>query len=213
MTLSPNDHAVIEAVTILGQMTTKQIELLVFSAPHTSPASRGVRTRRSLRRLYSSGAIDRLGMAEGGYVYIPARSRTNRIDPHELDVSELYVKLHQAQEGGELKVLEFSPREIINGSRTKSDAYLWIEKDGQRRDYYLEIDRGSEFKPQIKEKTRAYIKAAKKMGGAPKVLYVVTFAPRNRTRERLAMVKSVLREAEYPEQFAACLLNEVTEAL
>lgn len=213
MTLSTNDHAVLEAVQILGQVTTDQLLRLVFSEPHTSPASRGVRTRRTLRRLYKAGMIDRLGMAEGGFVYTPRGSRTHRIDPHELDLSELYIRLAGAEMTRRLKVLEFSPREIINQSRTKSDAYLWIEIDGQRRDWYLEIDRGSEYKPQLKEKARAYTKAAKKAGGAPKVLYVVSFAPRNRIAERVMFIRSVIREAEFPEAFEVCTLDEVLDVL
>ena len=90
---------------------------------------------------------------------------------------------------------------------------MWVEIDGERRDWYIEIDRGSEYKPQLKEKARAYTKAAKKAGGAPRVLYVVTFAPRNRIAERVMFIASVIREAEFPEAFEVCRLDEVLNVL
>lgn len=217
--LSANDHAVIEAVQILGQVTSKQLTRLCF--PHLSPVSDGRGARRVLKRLHDTGYIDRLGertighavSGSDGYTYIPAKGKATRLEPHTIDISEFYVLLTEAERAGRLKVLEFSPTERIRGSRVKSDAYLWLEIDGQRADWYIEIDRASESKPEVALKTRAYTRAASDHAEFPRVLYVVSFAPRNRLAERVRLLKSVGAASEFPEMFEVTTLVEVVDRL
>jgi len=219
MNLSDNDHAVIEAVQLLGQVTAAQLTRLCF--PHLSLASEGRGARRVLKRLHDAGYIDRLGErvvgkalgGSDGYIYVPARSKASRIEPHTLDIGEFYICLTEAERAGKLKVLEYSPTEQIKGSRVRSDAYLWLEAGGRRSDWYIEIDRGTESKDDIRLKAKAYTTAAKRYGEFPRVLYVVTFAPRGRLTERAAVIDGVARQQEFPEQFEVCALVDAIESL
>lgn len=170
-----------------------------------------------MARLRSGGHVGRIdrfiGMGGGGsegYVYIPANSRTDTIDRHSLDRTEFYVRLVEAERQGKCRVLEFTPEETVKGTKVVSDAYLLIDVAGQEYDWYIEIDRGKEYKTQLRTKMRAYTRAAKNStdGYFPRVLYVVSWAVRDRLAERVRLIRDVAGEQEFPEQYEVCTLDE-----
>ena len=216
--LSARDHDIIEAVQVLSQVTAGQLQRLFFA--DGSPVSRSGRARRTLRRLHGAGFIDRLPYTirseeagDGGNVYIPARAKANRYDPHTIDIGRFYIALMEAERAGLCKVLEFSPAEVIRGSTAKCDAYLWLDVNGIRTDWYAEIDRNPEGKPQLAVKARAYTKAAKRADVFPRTLYVVTHALRGRMQDRASLIRSVTARQEYSEQFQTCVLDEAVKVL
>lgn len=220
--LSPRDHEVIDAVDTLRQIWTSQLLRLCFSEEGTSPLSRGQRTRRALARLRSGGHVGRIerfigsgGGGSEGYVYIPSNSRTDTIDRHSLDRAELYVRLVEAERQGLCRVIEFTPEETVKGTKVVSDAYLLIEVGGQEYEWYIEVDRGKEYRTQLRTKMRAYTRAAKASsdGYFPRVLYVVSWAVRDRLAERVRLIRDVAGEQEFPEQYEACTLDETLSLL
>lgn len=216
--LYPPDHAIIEAVNLLGQVSTTQLNRLVFS--HTSPASSGRQCRRKLQRLLDLGEIGRLNRSIGGagsegFTYVPAGSQSSRVEPHALDLAEFYCRVVEAQRVGAFKVLDFQTEDFIQGSRKAFDAYVYLElPDDTRRGFYVEIDRGTHKGPMTREKFRVYTNAYKhEHVEFPAVLYVVSFAPRNRVSERVGVLREVAKHQEFPELFQVCTLDEAVSVL
>ena len=219
MTLSSRDHAVLEAVRSLRQVSTNQIVRLYFSEPHTSPKSRGIRARRALARLVRWGYRNRIERAFGGavggsegYVYIPANSRARSIDRHTMDVTELYVRLVEAENEGRCKILEFTPEDVHGHIRP--DAYIWLETPSGRADYFVEYDRSAEYKPQLTTKIRAYQRAFNSSAGNfAKVVWVVSFAPMNRIQERKTLIHGICQKQEVPELFSTVSMEDFVNLL
>lgn len=207
--LSSHDRLVLASVALLEQASSGQLERLCFSQPELSERSYGVRTRLKLLRLYKQGHLRRFGsVGTNGWVYLPGESRSTKIDHHTLDVTELYVRLAEAEAKGECEVLEWTVREHVHG-KTADDAYLWIDSPFGKRDWHLEIDRGSENKPQLREKMRAYGRAFHQAtGNFPPALYVVTFDPRRTLEQRRDEILSVAKEQTEPDLFNAVTLSE-----
>ena len=221
--LSPRDLAVIRSVRLLSQVTTAQLQRLHFSEPETSPVSRPGRTRRALRRLVVAGEIARvetrgIGHHIGGsdsYTYTPPR-RTARVrKPHTVDVAELYVRLRGEEVAGRCRMLEFACENLfVEGRKNKVDAYVWLETSAGRSDWYIEVDRGSEDRDDIKAKVRAYTVAARKRNPFPRVLFVVTYNYERPLEDQVALIKSVIKRAEFPEMFGVCMsFDEAIAAL
>ena len=209
MILSARDHAVVETVNRFRQVSSRQIERLHFSEPDTSPRSRGIRTRRTLARLTKGGYIGRLERSTGGasggsegYVYVPRGARVRDLDRHALDVTEIYVRL--VESGAMIK--DFTIED--NETGLKPDAYAWIDDC----DYFIEVDRATEWKPQLKRQIGAYSKAyLKATGSFPKVVWVVTFAPKNKVSERIEFIGSITRAQPVPELFDVISMQEVVK--
>jgi len=218
--LSHRDHDVINTINVLSQVTTSQLLRLHFSEPTTSELSRGHRTRRTLARLTQAGHIRRLGRPIGysqggseGYTYLPARSRTHVGDPHAVDIAELYVRLVEAERQGRLRLLRFTPEDRVLHGTVEADAFIRVEVNGQEYEWYLEIDRGTEFKPQLRNKMRAYTKAASNSAYYPRVLYVVTFAAWDQFDKRINLISEIIAGARFPEQFQVCRLDDAINHL
>lgn len=212
--LSPRDRLVLASVTLLEQASSGQLERLCFSDPDLSPLSYGVKTRLKLLKLFRQGYLRRFpSLGTGGWVYLPSESRSTRIEHHTLDVSEVYVRLMEAQRANLCEVLEWSVREQVHG-KAADDAYLWIKTLSGRRDWHLEIDRGSENKPQLREKMRAYVRAySQATSNFPPALYIVTFDPRKSLEKRRDEIMAVAKEQHEPGLFEAVVLDEAVQFL
>lgn len=202
--LDVKDLAIIATVRLFKQVTTDQLLRLYFSEPHTSPASRGVRARRKLRSLVDRGYIARMprttGGASGGsgsFIYYPVGTKPRQPNLHTIDITELYVRLRADQ---------FVPEDREHW--LKPDAYVQVGK----RIYYVEVDRGSEYKTQLKEKMRSYQRAyLKATGSFPQVVYVVTFDPLGLQR-RVEFIHDIAKKMEVPELFWVCTMDEFVRA-
>jgi hypothetical protein len=80
---------------------------------------------------------------------------------HNLDVTELYVQLREAEARQRLTVLAFDGEPaawftISAGSTLKPDAYAVIESDGWERHWWIEVDRATESLPTLRRKLGRY---------------------------------------------------------
>jgi len=208
--LSLHDRLVLASLQLLEQASTTHLQRLCFSQPGLSPKSYGVRTRSKLLRLYRQGLMRRFpSLGTGGWIYLPEGSRATKIDPHTLDVTELYIRLVEAERAGRCEILEWITRERVAG-RAADDAYLWMETPAGRRDWHLEVDRDSEDTPQLREKMRAYCRAYEQTNGNfPSVLFVVTFSARRSLEKRRDLIRSIAQRQAEPRLFDAVTINEV----
>lgn len=93
--------------------------------------------------------------------YVPYRPNQE----HYLAVAELYVRLVEAERGGELKLLAFDPEpycwRTFESQTLKPDAFVQvgIERDGHRRrgSFFIEVDRASQWGTQISNKLPQYV--------------------------------------------------------
>lgn len=207
--LSPHDRLVLDYLQLLEQASSGQLQRLCFSQPELSPRSYGVRTRGKLLSLHKQGYMRRFpSLGTGGWVYLPGDGKATRIDHHVLDVTELYIRLAEAERLGMCQILEWLVRERITG-KYADDAYLWIQTLAGKSDWHVEADRGSENKGQVKEKMGAYIKAYHQShGNFPAVLYVVTFAPRQTLEQRRDDIRRWAKETSEPALFDAVTIDE-----
>jgi len=166
--LSPRDLSVIQTVTLFRQATSSQLRRLHFA--EGSEASQGVKQRRTLARLVKWGELARIERAMGGYaggssdyIYVPALSRARTPDPHTLDLTELYVGLEEGQRAGRLKLLAFDPEPYCHTQlghlELKPDAYVRLHTDQGTYRYWIELDRGTEWRPALSAKCRRYVQA------------------------------------------------------
>jgi len=215
--LSPTDHDIIRDVARLKQVTTSQLGRLHFS--HTSPASDGRQCRDVLQRLERLGHIRPLerklgGRPPGGFTWVRAESDIYEKRDHAIDIAELYTRVVEAERAGQLTILgEPSVEDYIRGSRTKYDLNLWI-RGADEIDWYVEVDRGSEEMPDVRDKLRKYVNAYKAATvGFPLVIYVVTFAYRNRYEQRVQALRREISKQEEASLFTVCTLDEAVKTL
>ena len=187
--LSERDHAIIRDVGRFKLATAGQLERLHFA--HCSDTSRARNRQAVLKRLTDQRILARVGErvrggANGGsrgYLYALdvagqdlaqlTSSRPRRpyvaYEPtiaHYLAVTELYVRLMEADRAAELTLLTFEAepycwRRFGRGQVLKPDAYVQIGlvRDGRRRkgSFFLEIDRGTQWGAKIATKVPQYM--------------------------------------------------------
>lgn len=207
--LSPTQDAVIEAVSLCRQISSHQLQRLLFSAPENSAASRGQRTRRALTRLVGEGYLTALPRSwGGGWVYQLAGSTNRNIDLHKLDVAELYVLLNEAEASGLCELNEFVPED--SRGRLKADAFVRLTTPKTERVFFCEIDRASEYKPQLTAKLTAYHNAYARYeeGIFPRVLWIVSFAARDRIQQRVELIERLTRSEPEPALFKVMGLSQ-----
>jgi hypothetical protein len=125
-------------------------------------------------------------------------------DMHTLDIVELYVSLTECGP----KALTFRPEPWsytpVGGVELKPDAYVRIQTVSGTYQYFLEVDRGTEYRPQLAAKMRHYVRAFYSgpegadsddifpEGIFPEVVWIVP------DDERLEFVQSVIRRQKEP---------------
>lgn len=190
--LSPTERAVIETLDLVRVATAPQLERLLFTGVGTSTTV-ARRARRLLRRLVSLrilGTLDRrIGGAKSGsagYVYSldvagqrlasaagpaggtrirrPWTPGTAFID-HALSVTELYVRLREAERDGTGELIEFWAEPEcwrsftgLGGARQvlKPDAFVRLAADDVEYLSFVEVDRATQSLPAISRKLGAY---------------------------------------------------------
>ncbi len=191
--LGDADRKLLRLVSQLGLMSHAQ---LAASLPDADgpPATVARDVRRRLLRLTELGLLARLQRRVGGvragsqgFVYYlgPSAQRLiaywdgqglvrgryrpepgGRYVAHRLAVSQLYVDLLAAADGGEVELLNFDVEpdcwrrhSDALGGRTllKPDAYVRLGVGAYEDRYFVEVDLGTESRPVIARKARAYI--------------------------------------------------------
>lgn len=184
--LLPRDLALISFLAEVRWATSKQVQRLFFA--DGSPLSNARRAQACLLRLTELGVLvrpdRRIGRSSGSdhYCYAlsaagltliqdPASSGRRRIwtpsatfIDHSLDVTELYVRLHEAHRGGRLELIEFQSepkcwRDFaapIGRMTLKPDAYVRIGQGEFEDLWFIEVDRGTESVPALLRKFRVY---------------------------------------------------------
>lgn len=216
--LSPRDRQVIQTVERFRMVTTDHISRLHFS--DGSPASTGVKSRRALARLVKWGCINRLPRIIGGgpggslgYIYQPVWSRSRVPVMHTLEIADLYVQLVEADRAGQLELMAFDPEPYchiqVGNMSVKPDGFLRIGVENRVYQWFIECDRSSEWRTQLGEKMRRFIKAYSEWQEPvfPRVLFIVP------DEVRLRFVESVVKRQELPQLFKVVQLREALQVL
>jgi len=246
--MAPRDRQIVETVAGLTLVSGGQLVNLFFNnnGDSSSPFTRARLARRVLARLVEQRVLDRLERRRGGagggstawvYALGPAgrrmvaywageglpRSR-GAYEPapawtaHRLAVSDLYVRLREAERAAQIELLAFDgePAAWRGYSRLggaagvlKPDAYLRLGVGEFEDSFFVEVDLGSERRGQLIRQHRAYSEYFRagveqaKTGVFPGVLWVVPDA------QRMALLADIHRGL--PEQTGR-LFTVVTSA-
>lgn len=144
-----------------------------------------------------------------GYIYLPAGSRTRTPDPHTLDITELYVRLVESE--GEL--LAFDPEPYchvqVGHIEVKPDGYIRLRTSEGTFRYFIEVDRGTEWRPQLHAKMRRYVQAYNHWSepSFPLCLFVVPDEMRRR------LVETVVKRQETPGLFEVIEMDQAVKRL
>lgn len=212
--LSPRDQLVLSDLQRFRQLTASQVRRLHFA----TGTDRGqiVRTHRALARLTKWGLITRITRAVGGYgggsgdyIYQPPHSRTRTPDAHTLDIAELYVRLIEAKRSGVISELIFDPEQwaYVQAGRIELKPDAFAEVDGFQ--FFIEVDRGSEWRPQLNQKMRRYTQAFNnwREDVFPQVLWVVP------DEDRARLMRGVVKRQEEPALFAVIGFTDALDRL
>jgi hypothetical protein len=187
--LSDRDHAIIRDVGRFKLATASQLERLHFA--ECSGKSRARNRQAVLKRLTDLRVLARVGErirggpngGSRGYLYAldvagqdlaqltSSRPRRPYVAykptiAHYLAVTELYVRLVEADRAGQLTLLAFEAepycwRRFGRSQVLKPDAYvqLGLVHDGRRRkgSFFIEIDRGTQWGAKIANKVPQYL--------------------------------------------------------
>jgi hypothetical protein len=239
-TLTERDRLVIAALDRLRLATTEQLHrLLDLSGPLTLRASQAL-----LRKLQAARVVSRLDRSVGGvragstgHVYAldaagqrlsagagPAGGRRLRrpwtpglpFVRHQLAVSELYVRLREAEQVRSLVVLDFDAEPICwryftgpGGGRVilKPDAFVRIGLGGYQDTYFIEVDQDTQSLPAITRKLAVYRRfyvtgrEQERFGAFPEVLFLVPSEDRG-----TALADLIARQGGDVQRFAAAAL-------
>jgi hypothetical protein len=116
----------------------------------------------------------------GGYVYLAAGSRARIASPHTLDLCELFVRLVERQRAGAVLALEVAPEPfchvLLDSVTLKPDLHVRLEIASGAYQYFVELDRGTEWRSQLVAKMRRYERAYERWT-APTFPLVLFLAP------------------------------------
>lgn len=191
--LPSRERAVLELVARFRLVQSGQIERLFFGESATPAATRR-HCRRQLARLVELGLLRRLERRIGGvragsaghlYTLAPAgrrllalsegreaRSDRGVHEPgasfvrHTLAVTELYVRLREAERRAAVEVLDYEPEPgcwrpytLASGSNgwLKPDAYTRLAVGDWEERSFVEVDLGTEGRGALLRKLRAYV--------------------------------------------------------
>lgn len=198
--LSERDQAVVELIGKFKQMTHSQIRMSLFSElASLTPVD------RTLKRLLAQGYLSRLrrpvggdGGGSGQYIYQLGRAGWKLLDRpghfwapravnlHTLAIADCYGAFRQAEDRGELEIIEFTTEPICHQNvgpiRLTPDAYAEVGRRARclKHTLWLEVDRGSEHRSTLGEKCSRYWHAFQCWRDEfyPQVTFVVPDLPR-----------------------------------
>ncbi len=235
--LTARDWAVLRDVDRCRLLTGRQLQRLHVGEGETAARA----ARRLLARLSRHGLLARLerrvgGLRAGssGFVYGLGPAGVRLLHPgaprrrlhevrdgfleHTLALSEIYVKLRQAEQRGalDLLTLETEPRSwrrMGDGDWLKPDLHVVIGLGEEALHSFVELDRGTEHSPALLNKLRQY-EHAYRGGIAPGVDVfprVVWLVPDDR---RAALLRRLLQSKRLTaELHAVALQSEALAAL
>jgi hypothetical protein len=191
-TLLPRDRAIVETTARLSLVSGRQLAHIFFNNGNNSVTD-GRLARRVLARLVAERVLERLPRRQGGvgggsgswvYALGPAGRRMvaywagdglpRSRKPHEpgitwtthtLAVSELYVRLREAEGAGRVELLAFEAEPACWRRYTrlggvagvlKPDAYLRLGVGEFEDSFFVEVDLGSERRGQLVRQHTAY---------------------------------------------------------
>jgi Replication-relaxation len=213
--LSKRDQAVLDDLAHVRLLTVRQLQRLHLETG--SSLTRARRTRATMERLHRLGVVTRLDRRVGGvhagsagHVYGlsstgqrlttgvgPAGGRRARrpwepslpfVD-HLLMVSELYVRLREAERTSVISGLRFEAEPAcwrrwtsVAGEQliVKPDAYARFERGGYEHRFFIEVDRATQSSTVIRRKGMVYVDYFRSgveqahSGLFPRVLFVTT---------------------------------------
>jgi Replication-relaxation len=215
---SPRDQLIIQTVQRFNQVSSDQLTRLYY-ADH-SPDWRRRRCNRATSRLLEWGELACIPSAIGGFrggstgcIYIPATSRARTPDAHTLDIAELYVRLVEQQRLGQYQVLAFDPEPFsydqVGSVELKPDAMVRTKTPRGRLRWYLEVDRGTEWRARLNQKMRLYVSAYRRWPDRtfPRVLFIVP------DEQRARFVEGVTKRQEIPQLFTVCTFDDALSML
>lgn len=233
--LTARDRQIIETLDRLRLASAKQLERLHFDG---SPRSRARTAGRVLSRLVGLRVLARLdrqigGVRSGsaGFVYAldvagqrfasvtgPAGGR--RIRPpwtpgapfvdHQLAVSEIFVRLQEAEQSGSLETLDFDAEPLCwrvysgtGGGRAvlKPDAFVRVAAGGYEHLAFIEVDRDTQSAPTISRKLagyRRYVRSGREQARWNLFPSVLLLAPSERRKGVLVNVAASQPEDSWP---------------
>lgn len=176
MRLLARDHEILRLVSRFGQLTTAQIDALVFhELKSRSPC------RVAIQRLVKHELLEpvaqrlpggRLGGSamnvlqigrEGWPLFFEGRRRFSRvIRAHSLAIADVFVETKKAERAGVLDVLDYATEPDshidVGGADLRPDLFIDIglPHKGERVAMWLEVDLGSERQKQIIAKIEDY---------------------------------------------------------
>lgn len=247
--LTQRDREIVDTLDRLRLASAKQLERLHFDG---SPRSRARTASRVLGRLVDLQVLARLERRVGGvrtgsagFIYAldtagqrlasvtgPAGGRRVRkpwtpgapfVD-HQLDVGELFVRLREAEQAGDLDLLDFEGEPLcwrvysgVGGGRAviKPDAFVRLAADGFEHLAFIEVDRATQSAPTIKRKLdvyRRYVRSGREQRRWDLFPRVLLLAPSERRKEVLVDVAAKQPEDSWP-LFSVALFDDAISAL
>lgn len=195
MKILARDAEVLRWISRFSMLTSKQIEGLVFRSSKSSTSF-----KNAIRRLLDDGLVVRInrrvpGGARGGsgqYVYrlsslgwriLRTGPYPNRraVDYHALEVAGAYLRCLDAADDGWLRVhyteIEDEAWRVSGSQQLRPDIYLELDNlEANRRQFFaLEVDLGTENRPDIQDKVRRYESAREADDGTYQVFPRVVF--------------------------------------
>jgi hypothetical protein len=190
--LTPTEQAVVETLDRVRLATTTQLERLHFHGNGT-PSTVARRARRTFERLVALRVLARLDRRVGGvrsgsagYVYaldVAGQRLASACGPaggarirrpwtpgrsffaHQLAVTELYVRLREAERAGQLELVAFDAEPAswrvftgVGGGRAvlKPDAFVRTAVGESEHFAFVEVDRATQSAPAVTRKLTVY---------------------------------------------------------
>jgi hypothetical protein len=202
--LTSRQAQVVSLINLLGQITASQIRRSLYSDDHAG----AVWSSRHLKRLTERGSIRRLPYklsgalkGSGEYVYAPVDSKARIPNLHNLEVTELAVRLMNQP----VRPMEFWPEpwswNTWGGVALKPDAYIKLG----RRHFFAEVDRETEWAAALSAQMNAYQRAYYGMDGGSFPLVVFTC----HTPERKRFIQREIAKKSVSGLFQVCLFQDV----
>lgn len=223
--LSLRDLHILDTITSHGQATSSQLLRLHFADGATT--SQGARQRRTMARLAKWGFVSRTRLAIGGpnsgsagYLYQAATRTPKPIDLHALAITELRIRLVEAQRLRLIELADFTPEPDshfrIGSVDVRPDATARIGIAGQYRRCFLELDRDTESAAEIRRKLDAYADARNVWPDNetfPLAVFVVTHPLPHREEKRVMRLGRLIAEHHSSHLFAVCPFDRIVSTL